>query len=157
MCWVMYLLHCFVNLFLEQGLKLWQAYEAVSAIITADGMQVACTPLVDWLQAACTHFTANVVPTKVSLVADANLLQHCWELVLQDPPILDPAHIQCGGQHIMTTIGKLATKQECITCKEAAQAQAACENQTVESQFCLNTQYLLHYCQIQMVEELPIL
>jgi len=102
----------------------------VSAIVVSKGLQIAGTPLVDWLQAACTHIMANQAPTEASPIVqmplgapvmDANLLHHQWEFVARDLPALDPAQIQHGAQHIATTIGQLTTEQ-CITCKEAAQA-----------------------------------
>ncbi len=68
-CKVMDLPHYFVNLFLEGGLKPCQAYEAVSVVVAVDGTQIACAPLVDWLQAACTCFTETGVPTEASLLA----------------------------------------------------------------------------------------
>jgi len=161
----MYLPHRYVNLFLDGGLKLRQAYEAVSAMVVADGMQIACAPLVDWLRATCTCITANGAPTEASPlaqmplgapVADADLLRHRWEFVARDLPALDPAQIQHGAQHIAATIGQLATEQR-ITREEAAQARAARDNRTVESRFRLNTEYLLCYCQVQTAAELPVL
>jgi len=50
-------------------------------------------------------------------------------------------------------IGQIATKT-CMMQEEAAQ-NVACSNWTVKSQFCLNTQYLLCYCQVYTIDELP--
>jgi len=109
----------------------------------ADGMQIACTPLLDWLQAVCTRVTVNGAPLEAlplaqlppaAPVTNADLLQHCWELVMCNLPVLDPAQIHHGAQHIATTIGQLAMEQH-ITWEEAAQARVAQENHMVESCF----------------------
>jgi len=71
-------------------------------------------------------------------------------------PAFGPAQVQHSAQHIATTIGWLTT-QQCIMLEKVAQAGAARENHTIESCFHLNTHYLLCYCQIQTVDELPIL
>ena len=62
--------------------------------------------------------------------------------------------MQHGVQHITTTLGHLATETH-LTREEAAQAWEACDGCMVEECFRLNTQFLLQYCNVQMVAQLP--
>jgi len=62
--------------------------------------------------------------------------------------------MQHGVQHITTILGHLATETR-LTREEAAQAQEACDGRMVEGCFRLNTQFLLRYCNVQMVAQLP--
>jgi len=62
--------------------------------------------------------------------------------------------MQHGVQHIATTLGHLAMETR-LTREEAAQARDACNVRTMEGRFCLNTQFILRYCNVQMVDQLP--
>ncbi len=82
--------------------------------VAAEGAEVPCTPLLDWLRAACTRSLVNGVATDALLlarapleapVADENLLHHQYEFVVRDMPALDPNTLQHGVQHIAATIG----------------------------------------------------
>jgi len=105
----------------------------VLAAVTVDGAEVACTPLLDWLHAACTKTTVNGVAMDASPLArppltpplmDEDLLWHQGEFIVHDLPALDPNMMQHGVQHIVTTLGHLATKTR-LTQEEATQAQEA--------------------------------
>jgi len=85
MCKVMYLPHCFLNLFIGSGLKLHAVYKAILAAVAVDRTPVVCAPLLAWLQVACTHITVNGAPSKASpsaqlpptaLVTDTDLFRH---------------------------------------------------------------------------------
>jgi len=110
----MYLPHRYINLFLGNLLMLQQAYELAMVAVAAEGAEVPCTPLLDWLRAACTRSLVNGVATDALLlarapleapVADENLLHHQYEFVVRDMPALDPNTLQHGVQHIAATIG----------------------------------------------------
>ncbi len=75
--------HWYVNLFLNQGLPPHWVWEVVMAAVIANNVEAACTPLLDWLRAACMQTTVNGVPMDASpitqlllaaLVADKDLL-----------------------------------------------------------------------------------
>jgi len=95
-----------------------------------DGADVACTPLLDWLHAACTKTMVNGVPTDASPLArplltpplaNEDLLRHRGEFIVHDLPALDPNMMQHGVQHIATTLGHLVTETK-LTREESAQA-----------------------------------
>jgi len=61
--------------------------------------------------------------------------------------------MQHGVQHIATTLGHLVM-ETCLTREEAAQAQEACNRFMIEGCFCLNTQFILWYCNVQTIAQL---
>ena len=85
-------------------------------------------PLVDWLCASITHQTANDVSTlevayPTVTLTDAALIDHCWQIVTQDLPGLDPDQQQNQGlQAVAAQIGMLAGEIH----QGNANAQAAC-------------------------------
>jgi len=104
--------------------------------VAADGAEVACAPLIDWLHATCTQLQlANRVALDVSPLTWAppvaplvyeDLLKHWWTLIALDLPVLDPNQLQHGAQHIAMSIGTLATETH-LAHEEAVQAQGARE------------------------------
>jgi len=57
-------------------------------------------------------------------------------------------------QHIATTLGHLVM-ETCLTREEAVHAHDAHNVHTVEGRFCLKTQFILQYCNVQIVDQLP--
>jgi len=93
-------------------------------------------------------------PPLTAPVADEDLLRHRGEFVTSDLPALDPNMMQHGVQHIATTLGHLAMETQ-LTREEAAHAREAHDVRTVEGRFRLNTQFILRYCNVQTVAQLP--
>jgi len=159
----MYLPHKYVNLFLGHTLTPCLALEVVTATVVADGAEVPCALLLDWLCMACTHGLVNGAamdasplarPALNAPIADKHLLWHWYDFVTRDLPTLDPNVMQHGVQHIAAMIGNLAT-ETWLTRKEAAVARQAQENRTVLACFRQNTTHLLCYCNVQTVDQLP--
>ncbi len=66
---IMYMPHWYINLFLNQGLPPFQAWEVMTAAMTADNTEVDCALLLDWIQAECTQSIVNGVAMEASPLA----------------------------------------------------------------------------------------
>mmetsp|Transcript_17336 Transcript_17336/g.26829 ORF Transcript_17336/g.26829 Transcript_17336/m.26829 type:complete len:554 (-) Transcript_17336:3169-4830(-) len=124
----------YVNLFLDREVKVRKGFIDLSTLMEAQGDDVACAELRDWLLLAVTRGTPEGTPHLVQPapsvpMADRRLLAHRLDITHRHLPGLRlPTD---GSSHLDTLVGKLIHEQRLTRIEASDQANAAQAPKTV--------------------------
>lgn len=151
----------YVRLILKEALSPMEAYTRFKAAITADGAEVGCARLLEWLRAAMTMQQANTISPVASdkpLVPqiDATLIQHRLDIVTRDLPALTPSVVTQGAQAIAAGLNDLVAEQRQTRQSDEAARQKQEQPKSVDDYFGdVGTTRLLRLCQVPTSNLLP--
>jgi hypothetical protein len=157
----MYVPPRYISLFLDADLSPRAGYETFAAAATSNNDVVNCAPLLQWLRLALTRdgaATASVLVQPIPTVplADAQLIQHRWDLVTRDLPVLDPTQVQHSAQHIAASIGALAHEQR-VARLDDARRRLADKTKSPTAHFGTAVRAILRLCHSANESGLPLL
>jgi hypothetical protein len=159
-CQAMLVPFCYVRILLQRPLTPREAWVQLAGAIYNDGTQVACAPLLDWLRVAITRQGENQASRlqqehpRVPLMLPA-LVQRCWQLVINDLPVLSSGATLAAGHVIATSLNALVSNnREFRNADEIRREQNSAR--TPEKCFgCTRVLKLLRLCQVPSAENLP--
>jgi hypothetical protein len=104
----------YVRILLRRPLTPREAWVQLAGAIFADGKQVACAPLIDWLRAVLTRQAEGLASRvqlehpRIPLMIPA-LIKRRWQLVVSDLPALNPGATLVAGTAIATSLNAMVT------------------------------------------------
>jgi hypothetical protein len=150
----------YVRLLLQTPLTPREAWTQLVGAIIADGNQVACAPLIDWVRAAITRQAdgqasrVQIEHPSIPLMLPA-LIKQRWKLVLTDLPALSGGATLAAGTAIASSLNTLVTDNRVF--READELRRE-QEKTRTPEKCFGRTgvlKLLRLCQVGNSAELP--
>ncbi len=155
----------YVSLFIDNSLTPRDAWVRLTAAIQANGDEVPCEVLVDWLRSSMVRASANQPWSYLAMAApelpviatpqdNVALTNYRWSFIHRDIPNLRSTPLTQGATQIALGLGQLASEQR-LARTEADQRRQVEANKLPSDLFGSNVIKLMRWCQVSTENQLP--